>query len=289
MKVTLKQKIYIFYLFLTGNFIIILHLYFRFFKTRTGYSLSILRDNLSFLGLVLSISFILSHLVTIIAIFYYLYKQYYNINRTSKLIHRISDVIDNLYWKPLEYIHDLIAPDLPYSGICIVWITEYVEKGNQVLRYKLYRHSYLLFDYLPKIFVSSIFFIDIVFENQIYSFLYSIWLLIIPIIYKIYIKLCTSFVIRNEPDVLEVIDIQAQGEPDENGVYLEFHFTMKPEYEFNMDILNEFVDRYYLLKRIELHIKAIKYNSAKYDLYIILLTSSLYLSAAVYRLMYILF
>jgi hypothetical protein len=55
-----------------------------------------------------------------------------------------------------------------------------------------------------------------------------------------------------------------------------------------MEILNEFVDDYFLLQRIEVHVKAIKNKSAKYDLYIILFTSSIYLTASIYRLMYIL-
>jgi len=36
---------------------------------------------------------------------------------------------------------------------------------------------------------------------------------------------------------------------------------MKPQYEPNIDILKEFVNRYYVLNCIELHVKAIKKNS----------------------------
>src|SRR5580698_4289763 len=116
MKINVKQKIYICYLFITGILIIVLYLYFRFLRTRTSYSLDDLRGNLSLLGLFLSISFIATHLVTLITLFYYFYKQYYKITRTSKLVQMLSDVIDHIYWKPLEYIYDLIVVDPPYIG-----------------------------------------------------------------------------------------------------------------------------------------------------------------------------
>jgi hypothetical protein len=219
---------------------------------------------------------------------HYIYRQYYPIQKTSKIIHFFSKIVDNLYWKPLEYIHDLIAPDLPYSGTCIAFIAEILEKGNQPLRYKLYRHSYLLFDYIPQLVVSFIFFIDIVILKQLYYFIYCMGFLLIPIIYKIYIKLCTSFVIRNEPDLLEILDIKPQSEPDKNGIYVEV-FSIKSKYVSDQAILKETVTNYIMLRRITRHINVIKVQSARYYPYIILLTSSLYLSAAIYRLIYILF
>jgi hypothetical protein len=200
-----------------------------------------------------------------------------------------SKIVDNLYWKPLEYIHDLIAPDLPYSGEFIIYITELLEKGNQVLRYKLYRHSYIIFDYLPQIVVSSIFFIDIVILNHVKYFLYSIAFLLIPMLYKIYIKLCSSLILRNEPDLCEILDIKPLGEPDENGIYLKFQFSLKSNDIQDKEELQDYV-RYYLnFRRIDLHITAIKRNSARYYPYIILVTSSIYLSASLYRLTYIVF
>jgi hypothetical protein len=200
-----------------------------------------------------------------------------------------SRIVNNLYWKPLEYIHDLIAPELPYSGIIFVSIADFVDKGNRDLRYKLYQSSYLLFDYLPQIFVSSIFFIDIVIFNQLYYFLYAIILLIIPILYSIYLKLAESFFIRNAPQFYESLNIKSLGDPDEHGVYLKWHYSLKSNYVYDPDIFAEFVHEYTLLKRIDLHIKYIRIYKKKYYPYVILLTSSLYLSAAIYRLIYILF
>jgi hypothetical protein len=275
------------YLFIAGTFIICLYIYFRLFRSLDHYSLDTLRDHISPKILLLSISFILLHLLVIGSILYFLYKQYYNIQRTSWLIVYTSRIVDYVYWKPLEYLHDIIAPDLPYSGILIAHITEYLEKGNQKLRYKVYRHGYLLFDYLPRLLVSSIFFIDIVILNQIHYFLYCIWLLLIPIIYKIYLKLCTSFVVRNEPDLLEILDINTKTNPDENGIYIEV-FSMKAKYVSDALVLEETVNNYITLRRITRHVAAIKENFGKYDLYIIVFTSSLYLSAAIYRLLYIL-
>jgi len=289
MIISLKNKLYLFYLFIIGIIIIVLNLYFRIFRSRETYSLEILRDNLSIKVILFSVGFIFIHILIIISVLYYMYKKYYNIQKESKLIQNISIIVDNLYWKPLEYIHDLIAPDLPYSGMIIVYITEFLEKGNTLLRYKLYRHSYILFEYLPQILVSSVFFIEVVIYNQMHYFLYCIILLLLPLIYKIYLKLCMSFVIRNRPEFLEVLDITPLGEPDENGVYLNFKFSLKSNYVQDKDELQDCVRHYLNLERIELHINAIKKNSAKYYIYIVLFTSSLYLSAAAYRLIYILF
>src|SRR3978361_13378 len=141
MIISLKNKLYLFYLFIIGIIIIVLNLYFRIFRSRETYSLEILRDNLSIKVILFSVGFIFIHILIIISVLYYMYKKYYNIQKESKLIQNISIIVDNLYWKPLEYIHDLIAPDLLYSGMIIVYITEFLEKGNTLLRYKLYRQS----------------------------------------------------------------------------------------------------------------------------------------------------
>jgi hypothetical protein len=285
----LKNKLYIFYLSLLGSLIIGVHLYFRLFRSHDNYSLDVLRDTITTKGLLLSISFIFIQVLVITSVLYLLYKQYYNIQKTSKFIQLLLNVIDYIYWKPLEYIHDLIAPDLPYSGTVIIWITEYMEKGNQILRYKLYRHSYILFDYLPQIVVSSIFFIDTIILNQLYYFLYAIILLLIPLCYKIYIKLCSSFITRNEPGFLNRLNIVFKGVPDAHGIYLQWDFSLKPKYISEQAYLSQYIKDYLNLQRIALHVKHINVNSAKYYPYIILFTSSVYLTAAVYRLMYILF
>ena len=289
MKVSHTNKLYIIYLFTMGWLIIILYIYFRFIKQRERYSLGLLKDNITPFGYILCINFLLINLVAIISIVYMLYKQYYKIERSSKIIAYISKLVDILYWKPLEYIHDIIAPDLPYSGTVIIWITEFLEKGSQELRYKMYRHSYILFDYLPQILASIIFFIDIVMLNQLHYFLYSIGLLLIPLLYKIYLKLCHSFVTRNEPDHLEALEIKPQGDRNEDGIYLQFHFSLKSKYVPNAALLEEYVNDYFLLQRIKLHVTAIKKNSAKHYPYLILFTSSLYFIAGIYRLIYVLY
>jgi len=281
----LKSKIY---LLIVGIIIIFLHIYFRFFKAKESYDLKDLKDEISFLNIILSLIFILVQLVTIMSLLYFLYKKYYNIQKSSILIQNISKIVDYLYWKPLEHIHDLIAPDLPYSGTLIIYITKFLEKGNKDLRYKLYRHSYILFEYIPQILVSSIFFIEIVLHNQMYYFLYFIILLIIPILYQIYLKLSLSFVIRNEPEFLKRLFIIPKGSPDIHGVYLQWEFSLKPLYAGENVFLNQYIKEYLSLQRIRTHIIKIKLYKSQYYIYVVLFTSSLYLSAAIYRLIYIL-
>jgi hypothetical protein len=282
----LKSKLY---LFIVGIVLVFLHIYFRFFKARESYYLKDLKGDISFLNIILSISFILIQLVTIITIFYYLYRKYNNIQKNSIFIQNISKIVDHLYWKPLEYIHDIIAPDLPYSGTFIIYITKFLEKGNQPLRYKLYRHSYILFEYIPQLLVSIIFFIDIVIYNQLYYFLYFIILLLLPILYQIYLKLSLSFVIRNEPEFLKRLLIIPKGSPDTYGVYLQWEFSLKPFYAGENAFLNQYIKEYLSLQRIRTHIIKIKFYKSESYFYIVLFTSSLYLSAAIYRLIYILF
>lgn len=284
----LTNKLYIFYLIIVGCLIIILQLYLRLFRSRNSYSLDTIKNNIYPIDILISINFIFIQLVAILSILYYFYKLYYNIEKTSPLIRYASKIVDHLYWKPLEYIHDIIAPELPYSGIIFVYIADFVEKGNRNLRYKLYQSSYIIFDYLPQILVSSIFFVDIVILNQLYYFLYAVLLLIIPVLFCIYLKLAESFYIRNSHQFHESLNIIPLGKPDIHGLYLKWQYSLKSNYVYDAEIFTEFVKEYTLLKRIDLHIKYIRIYKKKYYPYIILFTSSLYLSAAVYRLIYIL-
>lgn len=289
MKTTLKNTFYIFYLAVLGSLIIILHLYYRLFKSKEGYSLDKVKESISPFDLGLSISFILLQLTTVLSILYFFYKQYYNIQHTSKWVIYISQIVNYFYWKPLEYIHDSIAADIPGSGKFIMLMSHFLEKGNKTLRYKQYRLMYLFFDYLPQILCSIIFFTEVVLWNQLYYFLYAIVLLLIPLIYRIYLKLCDSFVIRNEPGFVNRLHIIPKGDPDIYGVYLRWEFSLKAKYTSEQHYLNQYIKDYLALQSIVAHSRHIRAQMAFYNPYIMLFTSSLYLSAAIYRLIYILF
>jgi hypothetical protein len=286
---SLPNKLYIFYLAVVGSLIIILQLYFRLFKSKNSYSLDSLRDHISPLDLLLSLSFMFLQVVTILSIFYFFYKQIYNIHHTSKIVLYISQIVDHIYWKPLEYIHDQVAPDLPGSGRLIMGLAHFLSTGNQPLRYKVYRSMYLLFDYLPQVLCSIIFFTEIVIWNQLYYFLYAMVLFLIPLMYRIYLKLCDSFVTRNEPGFLNRLHIVPKGERDIHGVYLRWDFSLKAKYVSEQQYLNQYIKDYLALQSIVAHLRQIRNSMAFYYPYITLFTSSLYLTASIYRLMYILF
>jgi hypothetical protein len=85
--ISLKSKLYIFYLVIVGCLIILLQVYFRLFRSKNSYSLDALQGNLSSLGLFLSISFIIAQIILIGSMLHYIYRQYYPIQKTSKIFY----------------------------------------------------------------------------------------------------------------------------------------------------------------------------------------------------------
>jgi hypothetical protein len=278
------NKLHIFYLAVVGSLLIILQLYFRLFKSKSSYSLDSLRENLSPLGLFLSINFLLIHLVAIISIVYMLYKQYYSIQGISKIMQYTSKIVDILYWKPLEYIHDIIAPDLPYSGIFLLYVGKVIKRNKK----RILILAVVLFDFLPKIMLTAIFSIELIFYERLYYFIHFISLILLPIIFSILIKLMESFALRNLPLMRKILVIESM--PHKPGELFGYTFSLQKNYSYlTKEQLNFYAQSWGQLVDLDNYAFQLKKLKADYSSYIVLITSLCYLFASIYKFLYLFF
>ena len=248
-----------------GIFWIIIFIYFRFFAPRTSYTLEELKSQLTI-------------------------KHY--ISFSAFIISKIQVFMDYVLWKPLDNIHELIAPNIPGSSLFFLKNQKIWLKGNNKSQY--YFHYYIfIFNVFPKVLVSIIFFIDIVIFGHYKYFLFSLPLLLVPILFNIYLKTFESFATRNIP-VLQVCfsEIKYVGDTfDEQGNLISsdpaaYEFHVKPEYAESLD-LSETIKVLYQLNTIVDFVAFIKLQTKKITPYVTLFTSSIYLLGSVYRIYYL--
>lgn len=230
--------------------------------------------------------FIFLHTFIIIISFYLYYKKKYQIKLESKFIGYWNLFIYNTYKQPLNYLFELIAPDLPYSAKFIIFITEQAEK-NKFYGWIL-RNSYIIFNYFPRFIVLMIFSYDILFLEKIKYFPYSLILLLIPVSYHIYLKLCYSFSRRNIPEVEQYLDIQPEGIMHTNGHYDKYSFALKAKYKPDSKLLEEYSYYWYLLFRLQNYVLFLEQKEEDNNFYVNVIFSSLYLIVGVYRFLLIL-
>src|SRR5690242_4405233 len=113
----LKTLIINIYFIIMSIIIISVYFYYRFLAKRAEYSLDSLKDSANNYYFLISMFFILLHIYLIINI---LKIKILNNNTPSKLMIYIQKVIEFLIWKPLNYLLDVITPDIPYSGTLII-------------------------------------------------------------------------------------------------------------------------------------------------------------------------
>lgn len=284
----IKEKLYNIFLLLIASLIVGLHIYVRLFQPREGYTLASIKDNASDYYIFFLASFCVMHIIIIVLTSYSLYKKYYNIKTNSYILNKINDVINKIYWNPLEHLHDKIAPDLPGSARLFVFIIKFIKKSNAILRSKIYNNSYIIFSYIPPLITSIIFFVEIVCFNQLKYFFFSLILLLLPLLFSIYLKLCSSFYDRNIINYTKFLDIKEKENTDVNDDPTMI-FSFKPEYSQNSkQILEELSQDYTILYYIKFHTEAIKELRDKYYGLILIVISSIYLVAGIYRLYFFL-
>lgn len=275
-KNTFKTHLKNFYLITRSFIIIISHIYLRLFLEKRQYTLEMLRAYATTTTYILFWIFITWHLVLLLISCHILYKKKYNIKTVSKFMKKLKNILDIVYWNPLLYLHDQIAPSLPYSGYLILKYITLISKYN--LANKLTN----IFDFTPKIITAYIFFCELIFLNRIYYFLYCIPFLLIPLVYQVFLKLCESFIQRNQPIVEKPIIITPQGRPNSYGVYTEFRFDINPNY-INVD-LQEHAEFWMSLLRLHNYILYVRMHQIYYIPYVNILCSSLYLIAGLHKI-----
>lgn len=277
-----KFKDYNYSFLILGSFFLIGNIYLRFFRQKDELLLITWKANLTIFGLFLVVFFFIFQLCFFILSIYTIYKNYFNKKKNLNLrfFSSISNIINKYYWKPLEYIFDLIAPRIPGSGKFFLWTHYTLEEGPHEITYGFYYNSFFIFDYFPSLILSSIFFYEIVILEKLYYFFYTIPFMLIPIIYTIYLKLCLSFHDRNINGFDEKIQFLYYDK--ENN---KFTFAWKPNYTQNSnELLEDTAKGWLALKRIQFNVNKIVQKKDYYYPYFLLLTSAMYVVGGFYRL-----
>lgn len=282
-----------FYLTFMGFFWIIIFCYLRFITPRTSYTLEALKTQITLRYYITFSIFIIIHCTLIILILYNKYKKKEE-NETiiKKIIEIFQSILNNVFWKPLEYIHNLIAPNLPLSARIFLYIESIWTKKN--VDHTYFYSLITIFNILPKIITVIIFFIDIVILGSFKYFIYVLPVMLIPLFFNIFLKLFKSFAERNAPILKEYFsEIKYVGDVfDEKGILISsdptaYEFHIKPEYN-HADDIEESINLLFRLDFIVEYVNTIKEKLQEITPTVTIITSSIYLIGGLYRLIYFL-
>jgi hypothetical protein len=298
----IKQNLKFFssiYLIILGICWIILHIITRFVIERPSYNLFDLKQILTYKLLLIFTGFVILHLLIIIQSLYLLFLKNRFTNTNSllyKLAKKVSGIVNIIYWNPIQYIHDTIAPHIPGSARFFSYIDSLWKNKNSVFFYRLL----FIMDALPKLIVASIFLLEIVYYGQIKYFLISLSLLCIPISFSIFLKFFTSCGERNKPkfkDFFSLIEginpiLNDQNQPFTDDIhyvkayYKVYKFEVKDEYAGKIDG-DYAADMLILTERMSRWGREMKEDLAKISPYISLVTSVIYFVGGFYRIIVI--
>ena len=279
------------YLVTVGISWILLHIYLRFVTYKSSYTLAELKPHLTEKHYFFFLAFIVIHMFYLITVCIILYRQKFPQDKPykifNKLTEKINAVLDFIYWKPLDYIHDLIAPHIPMSARFFI----YVEKIWATKEEKYFYQLIILFEVLPKLLISITFLIEIILYGRIKVFLYIIGLIFITIFWHIFLKLFASCGTRNASLIKNYfLTIKGVGNPtiDSDGIpiaYTSYEFVVKEEYEDVIDPEEEAL-LFMQLMAMPRFVEQIKKDTNKITPYITLLTSLIYVAGGIYRFIY---
>ena len=199
----IKQKIThhieSFFLWALCLFWVSMFIYFRFIKNNLSYTLVELKSQITDYFVIGNIFFITLHFILLSYALSLIFLKRNNIS-IPRIIKNTTNI---LFIKPFLKVRDLIAPHIPYSGLLFCYFTEYLEKQSFILL----KVFVIIFNSLPRIIVALIFFIEIICYHQIYYFLISISLLLIPLLWHIFINLYINFAERGLLEIPKYIVI----------------------------------------------------------------------------------
>ena len=274
------------YLISIALFWLIVFIYLRFIFKRNSYELITLKEVISTKYLILSILFIFLHLVQIIHAIYLIYLSNKEKDTAANSITLfVTKAINFFITNPLAYLRELIGPYIPYSGDIFCKFATFLESKNIWMSYMFI----ILLNFIPRISVSIVFFIEIIFYNRILYFIPSLFILLIPIMWSIFLSFFTEFGIRCLKDIPKYIKVIPIGEPLSNGWYTKYQFEPHEKYNYNPGDVEEYGRMYFISMNIygygEVHLKRFQYDISPY---ITLFVSTLYMVASCYK-MFILF
>ena len=269
-----------------------LHIYIRVFMERPSYVLEDLLPYVTEEHIIIFALFIFVHVLYTITSIFLIYRQIFPSKRYvlgTYISENITKLLEHVYWKPLEYIHDLIAPHIPMSGRFFVYLEKIWSKKGYMYFYTLI----FLFEALPRILIASVFLIEVVFFGQVKVFLQVISLILIPIAWHIFLKLFANCGKINLPVIKQYFEtIKGIGNPtlDTDGKivsYKSYEFIIKSDYE---DIIDPEESALLLLQfeAMPRFVEQLKKDSAKLMPYVTFITSLIYVIGGLYRLIYFL-
>jgi hypothetical protein len=198
-------------------------------------------------------------------------------------------LLDFLITQPLLFLRDVIAPYIPYSATIFCYFCELLNKiFTYNIPFAILTLPIIIFNVIPRLVVSLVFFIELVIYQRIYYFVSCLILLLIPIIWNIFIDLFTNFGQRALIDIPKYINVIPEGEPLNNGWYHAYTFEYKSEYQYEENDKEEYKKLWYLALKIyaygECYFK--KYQQI-ISPYVIIYCSSLYVTATLYKLFFL--
>jgi len=279
------------YLILLGLGWVFIHIYFRAIIERKPYPLNDIKYNLSSKHVILFTLFIILHLVLICISLFTLYKQNREATKVRLpkvfilFLEKVNYCFDLLYWRPLQFLHDTIAPHLPFSLLFFLYLDK---RWTKKRRGKNYFYGIIfLFDSLPKIIISISFFVDIVVYAQMKYFFYFIPLILVPISFSIFLKLMESCGVRGIP-LIQVYFSRITGHDpvfDEKGeiiAYRRYEYWVKPEYAPVIDPSEE-MDLLLQLHSMQIYALDMKDFKNNINTYLTIITSTIYLISGIVR------
>lgn len=272
---------------------IFLHLYLRLLIKRNSITLDELKPLITYIHWSIYLYIAILHIFILIVTIRYLLQK--TIKETSifyKFSTYVYKIINEIYWKPLEYIVKITGSRLLGSRELFIGIV------HQSAKYSDHENKYIMefisaiFNWIPKLIVASAFFIDIIIFNQVKYFIYVVNLLIIPIILEVFIIYYIAYATRNIRNVSAIFDkIEGIGEPYVDYLlwteYESYYFELQDHYDFNDR--EEYIYDYYMIVSLQYIGTAFKHLNSERSTYVTIITSSLYLIASIYRIFYLLF
>jgi len=268
---------------ITGTIIIITFFYIRLILERKPYLL--IDERLTPLTIPILLLIILIHVIIIYVTLKHVFFKKQK-KTSNKYMLFLQKIIMELFWKPLNYIYEKIAPDLPYSGIILVKYAHYFIKQNQVIQ----KSIPLIFYFMPRILISLSFFIELVFYNRVHFFVYLIHLIFLVLGYGLFLKLSQDFVTRNTPIILEGLIITPLGPPNVHGVQTSHKFEFTLEYVnlgYTLEYLDDRIEGYETLTYLTSINNVQEEFISKYRPHVSLFCSSLYVLSFLYKIIHI--
>lgn len=280
----IKNYIKITFFCLLALFWIGVFIYFRFYVSRPSYDLHDVKNLVNSKYLLIHLVFILLHVCLIIYAFHLLYKNNNQENIRGKMMTYIHKITSFVFVKPFEYLRDLIAPYIPYSGIIFCNLGNFFENNLSFLNKFVF-----IFNFIPRIALSCLFFAELIFFQRISYFIMFIPLLLVPTLWNLFLSLFTNFGKRALEDIPNIIKVIPIGEMLPNGWYKKYTFEPLDKYEYGPNDIQEYSILWYGSINIYGFGLLMKSYQIKITPYVILWCSSLYIVATLYKLLFLLF